>query len=62
MAGALVSTVEVDAVVEVGEVVAVIEAMKTETALHADTAGQVVEVRVAPGQVVAAGTVIAVVR
>jgi urea carboxylase len=60
MAGALVSTVEVGTEVESGDAVAVIEAMKTETAVVAGHAGRVAEVRARPGEILSAGTIVAV--
>jgi biotin carboxyl carrier protein len=45
----------------VGDPVAVLEAMKMETRITAPSSGQVAEIGVAPGDVVEAGQVIAVV-
>ena len=45
-----------------GDVVAVIEAMKMETGQVTPTAGVVADIRVIPGEVVAAGGVLAVIE
>ena len=47
--------------VEVGQAVCVLEAMKMENNITADKAGTVTEIKVAPGQSVGSGDVVAVI-
>jgi acetyl-CoA/propionyl-CoA carboxylase biotin carboxyl carrier protein len=53
--------VSVGDTVEVGQAVCVLEAMKMENNITAETAGDVTEVRVAPGDAVGAGDVVVVI-
>ena len=55
-------TVEVGDTVEAGDTVCVLEAMKMENNITAETAGSVAEVRVAPGDSVGSGDIVAVVE
>lgn len=62
MQGTIVKVlVEVGATVEVGQPVCVLEAMKMENNIASDTAGEVKEVKVSPGDAVGAGDVVVVV-
>jgi acetyl-CoA/propionyl-CoA carboxylase biotin carboxyl carrier protein len=63
MQGTIVKVlVEVEDTVEVGQTVCVLEAMKMENNVNAEKAGTVKEVRVAPGESVGPGDVIAVIE
>ena len=63
MQGTIVKVlVEVGDPVEVGQTVCVLEAMKMENNVNAEKAGTVKEVRVAPGESVGPGDVIAVIE
>ena len=63
MQGTIVKVlVEVGDVVEVGQTVCVLEAMKMENNVNAEKAGTVTDVRVAPGESVGPGDVIAVIE
>ncbi len=61
MAGVVARCVAAGTTVAAGEPVLWIEAMKTETALGAEVGGVVTEVRVAPGEIVPPGMVLAVI-
>ena len=53
--------VEVGATVEVGQAILVLEAMKMENHINAERAGEVTEIRVAAGDSVGTGDVLAVI-
>jgi acetyl-CoA/propionyl-CoA carboxylase biotin carboxyl carrier protein len=60
MQGTIVKVlVEVGQVVDVGQGIVVLEAMKMENQINADVAGTVAEIKVAPGQTVGGGDVVA---
>jgi acetyl-CoA/propionyl-CoA carboxylase biotin carboxyl carrier protein len=62
MQGTIVKVlVEVGDQVEAGQTVCVLEAMKMENNINADKAGTVKEVKVAPGDSVGSGDVVAVI-
>ena len=62
MQGTIVKVlVEVGGTVEAGDTVCVLEAMKMENNITAETAGSVAEVRVAPGDSVGSGDIVAVI-
>jgi acetyl-CoA/propionyl-CoA carboxylase biotin carboxyl carrier protein len=62
MQGTIVKVlVEVGHAVEVGQAVVVLEAMKMENQIQADIAGEIKEIKVAPGDTVGAGDVVVVI-
>jgi acetyl-CoA/propionyl-CoA carboxylase biotin carboxyl carrier protein len=62
MQGTIVSVlVEVGATVEVGQAILVLEAMKMENHINAERAGTIAEIRVAPGDSVGTGDVLAII-
>jgi urea carboxylase len=62
VSGVVRTMLAVGAVVAVDDVVAVIEAMKMETGQAAPAAGTVIDTRASPGEIVAAGAVLAVIE
>ena len=63
MQGTIVKVlVEVGQAVEVGQTICVLEAMKMENNIAADLAGTVAEVKVAPGDSVGSGDVVAIIE
>lgn len=63
MQGTIVKVVvEVGATVSAGDSIVILEAMKMENAVNADKDGVIKEIRVAPGDAVAAGDIVAVIE
>ena len=63
MQGTIVKVlVDVGDTVEMGQTVCVLEAMKMENNVNAEKAGTITEVRVAPGESVGPGDVIAIIE
>ena len=63
MQGTIVSVlVEVGATVEVGQAILVLEAMKMENHINAERAGTIAEIRVAAGDSVGTGDVLAIIQ